>query len=64
MRITMLIWTALAATLLSGLTLGLLPNGAPQWATQTVELATVVAVFVVVCLSEAAGSRSDKAGSH
>jgi len=60
----MLIWTALAAALLSGLTLGLLSNGAPEWATQTVELVTVVAVFVLICLAEAAGSRSDKPSSR
>ena len=30
----MLIWTALAAALLSGLTLGLFTTGAPEWATQ------------------------------
>jgi len=60
----MLIWTALAAALLSGLTLGLLSNGAPEWATQTVELVTVVAVFVLVCLAETAGSRSDKPSSR
>jgi hypothetical protein len=56
----MLIWSALAAALLSGVTLGLLSNGAPEWATQTVELVTVVAVFVLICLAETAGSRSDK----
>ncbi len=60
----MLIWTALAAALLSGLALGLLPNGAPEWATQTIELVTVVAIFVLVCLAETAGSRSDTAGSR
>jgi hypothetical protein len=60
----MLIWSALAAALLSGLTLGLLSNGAPEWATQTVELVTVVAVFVLVCLAETAGSRSDKHSSR
>lgn len=58
----MLIWTALAAALLSGLALGLLPNGAPEWATQTIELVTVVAIFVLVCLVETVGPRSDKAG--
>jgi hypothetical protein len=56
----MLIWTALA----SGLTLGLLSNGAPEWATQTVELVTVVAVFVLVCLAETAESHSDKPSSR
>jgi FMN phosphatase YigB (HAD superfamily) len=55
----MLIWTALAAALLSGLTLGLFTNGAPEWATQAAELLTVVTVFVLVCLVETAGSRSD-----
>lgn len=60
----MLIWTVLATALLSGLTLGLLPDGAPEWATQFVELATVVAVFVLVCLVETAGSRADKAGTR
>jgi hypothetical protein len=60
----MLIWSALAAALLSGLTLGLLSKSAPEWATQTVELVTVVAVFVLVCLVETAGSRSDKPRSR
>ncbi|QRM29043.1 hypothetical protein [Microvirga sp. VF16] len=60
----MLLWIALAAALLSGLTLGLLSSGAPEWATQTAELVTVAAVFVLVCLSEAAGSRSDKPSSR
>jgi membrane protein implicated in regulation of membrane protease activity len=60
----MLIWTALAAALLSGLTLGLLPQGMPEWATQGVELVTVVAVFVLVCLVETAGSRSDRSNSQ
>ncbi|WP_201861399.1 hypothetical protein [Microvirga soli] len=60
----MLIWTALAAALLSGLALGLLPNDAPEWATQTVELVTVVAVFVLVCLVETTEARSDKSSSR
>ena len=60
----MLIWTALAAALLSGLMLGLLSNGAPECATQIVELVTVVAVFVLVCLSETAESRLDKPSSR
>jgi hypothetical protein len=54
----------LAAALLSGLTLDLLSDGAPDWATQTVELLTVMAVFVLVCLVETAGSRSDKPSSR
>jgi hypothetical protein len=37
-EVNMLIWSALAAALLPGLMLGLLSNGAPEWATQTVEL--------------------------
>ena len=63
-EVNMLIWSALAAALLSGLTLGLLSNGAPEWATQTVELVTVVAVFVLVCLAETTGSRPDKPSSR
>ena len=59
----MLIWTALAAALLSGLTLGLLSNDAPEWAAQAAELVTVVAVFVLVCLVETGGSRSDKSSA-
>lgn len=60
----MLIWSALAAALLSGLTLGLLSNGAPEWGTQIMEIVTVVAVFVLVCLVETAGSRPDKPNSR
>jgi membrane protein implicated in regulation of membrane protease activity len=60
----MLIWTALAAALLSGLTLGLLTNGAPEWAIQAAELLTVVTVFVLVCLVETAGSRSDRSSTQ
>ena len=60
----MLIWSALAAALLSGLTLGLLSNCAPDWATQTVKLVTVVAIFVLVCPVETAGSRVDKPSSR
>lgn len=56
----MLIWSVLATALFSGLTFGLLSNGAPEWATQIVELITVIAVFVLVCLVETTGSRSDK----
>jgi hypothetical protein len=52
----MLIWSALAVALLS--------NGAPEWATQSAELVTVVAVFVLVCLVETAGSRPDKPSSR
>jgi membrane protein implicated in regulation of membrane protease activity len=60
----MLIWTALAAALLSGLTLGLFTNGAPEWAIQVAELLTVVTVFVLVCLVETAGSRSDRSSTQ
>lgn len=59
----MLIWSALAAALLLGLTLGLLSNGVPERATQTVALVAVVAVIVLICLAEAAGARADKASS-
>jgi hypothetical protein len=62
--VTMLLWTALAAALLSGLMLGFLSNGAPEWATQATELVTVVTVFVLVCLAETAGSRSDKSSAQ
>jgi len=58
----MLLWTALASALLLGLTLGVFTNGAPEWATQAAELVSVVAVFVLVCLIESGGSRSDKSG--
>jgi len=60
----MLIWTALAAALLSGLTLGLFTTGAPEWATQAAELLSVVAVFVLICLAETAGSRSDRSSTQ
>ena len=56
----MLIWSALVTAVLTGLTLGLFTTGAPEWATQAAELVTVVAVFVLVCLVETNGSRSDK----
>lgn len=59
----MLIWSALATAVLTGLTLGLFTTGAPEWATQAAELITAVAVFVVVCLVESGESRSRKPSS-
>jgi hypothetical protein len=56
----MLIWSMLVTAVLTGLTLGLSTTGAPEWVTQAAELMTVVAVFVLVCLFETGGSRSDK----
>jgi hypothetical protein len=47
----MLIWSALITAVLTGLTLGLFTTGVSEWATQAAELVTVVAVFVLVCLS-------------
>jgi hypothetical protein len=57
----MLIWSVLVTAMLTGLTLGLFTIGAPEWATQAAELMAIVAVFVLVCLVESGGSRSDKA---
>jgi hypothetical protein len=45
---------------MSGLILGPLAGSAPDWASQTATFAAVVAVFVLVCLAETAGSHSDK----
>ena len=59
----MLIWSALAKPVLTGVTLGLFTTGAPEWATQAAELITAVAVFVLVCLVESGESRSRKSSS-
>lgn len=59
----MLIWSTLVTAVLTGLTLGLLTTGALEWATQAAELVTAVAVFVLVCLFETGGARSDKSNA-
>jgi formate hydrogenlyase subunit 4 len=56
----MLLWSTLLTLLMSGLILGPFGSGAPDWASQTATFAAVVAVFILVCLAEASGARSDK----
>jgi hypothetical protein len=56
----MLLTGTLFTLIVSGLTLGLFSSDAPAWVTQAAELVTVVSVFVLVCLVEATGSRSEK----
>ena len=59
----MLIWSTLVTAVLTGLTLGLFTNGAPEWATQAAEFITVVAVFVLICLVESGESQSREVSS-
>ncbi len=56
----MLFWSTLLTLSTSGLILGPFAGSVPDWASQTATFAAVVAVFVLVCLAETAGSRSDK----
>jgi len=58
-----LIWSTLVTAVLTGLTLGLFTNGAPEWATQAAEFITVVAVFVLICLVESGESQSREVSS-
>jgi hypothetical protein len=56
----MLVWSTLLTLSISGLILGQFGSSAPEWASQIATFAMVVAIFVLVCLAEASGSRSDK----
>ncbi|MCB5174270.1 MULTISPECIES: hypothetical protein [Microvirga] len=59
----MLISGTLLALITSGLTL-LFLSDAPAWVTQGAEMIVVLAIFVLVCLVETTGSRSDKSNAQ
>jgi hypothetical protein len=56
----MLFWSTLLTLLMSGSILGPFGSSAPEWASQTAIFSAAVAIFVLVCLAETSGSRSDK----
>jgi len=56
----MLIWSTVAAFLLSLVAIGPLRASAPSWFLSGAELAAVISVFALVCFLESSGGNTDR----